>query len=110
MDPTVYYQKVRAQEAAIKDEFPVLTSLATADGGRDGVQTEAPRLIAARMLVNGEARLASDGEKKSFRAAQAEGKRVAEERLAMSQLQLSVVPTADLVKLKGAAKGQDKTE
>ena len=110
MDPTIYYQKVRAQEAAIEDEFPVLTSLATPDGGKDGRQTEAPKAVAAKMIVNGEARLALDEEKQAFRAAQAEAKRAFEERLAMSQLHLSVVPTVDLEKLKDAAKGQDRTE
>ena len=110
MDPTVYYQKVRAQEATIKEEFPVVTSLATPEGGREGLQTETRRAVAARMIVNGEARLANEKEKQAFRAAQADTKRAADERLAMSQLQLSVVSTADLEKLKSSAKKQDKSE
>jgi hypothetical protein len=110
MDPTVYYQKVRAQEAAIQDEFPVLISLATPAGGRDGVQTQTPRGVAAKMIVEGEARLSSDEEKQTYLTVQAEARRAAEERLAASQVHFSVISTADLQKLKGSPKRQDKAE
>jgi hypothetical protein len=110
MDPTIYYQKVRAQEAAIKDEFPILTSLATPEGGKEGLQIEARRLVAARMIVNGKARLATEKERQAFRAAQVDAKRVADEREAMSRLQISVVSTADLERLKNPSKKQDKSE
>jgi len=39
MDLTVYYQKIRATQATIADAYPVVVSLATPDGGKEGATT-----------------------------------------------------------------------
>ena len=46
MDLRAYYDKIRTIEAVIDAVFAVVTSRATPDGGRAGVQTELPRLRA----------------------------------------------------------------
>lgn len=66
MDLQVYYQDIREVEAAIPTEFAVIVSLATKDGGREGVKTEVSRQIAARSVVEGRARLASEEEAREF--------------------------------------------
>jgi hypothetical protein len=51
MDLRIYYQKVRDMEAKITEEFPTVVSRETPDGGKAGVQTQVPRRIAAKMIV-----------------------------------------------------------
>src|ERR1035441_7124302 len=53
MDLQVYYQKIRETEAKMADEFPLVVSMETADGGKSGTTTEVPRRLAAKMLVEG---------------------------------------------------------
>ena len=103
MDLTAYYQKIRATEAAMTEAFPVVVSLAAADGGKEGVRTEVTRGIAAKMIVDGLGRLATPEEANAFRAQQAEAKHAADQTAAAAKLQLSVLTTAELNKLKGIA-------
>jgi hypothetical protein len=103
MDLTIYYQKIRTLEATIPDAFPVVMSLAAADGGKAGVPTEVTRGIAAKMIVEGQARPATAEEAKAFLALQEEAKRVADQMATASKVQLSVLTTADLNKLRDVA-------
>ena len=66
MDLRGYYQKVREVEAKIADAFAVIVSLESPDGGKAGTQTEVTRSLAARMIVNGLARLATTKETKAL--------------------------------------------
>jgi len=100
MDLKIYYQKVRDVEAGIAEADTVVVSQETQDGGRPGVRTEVPKRIAALMLVEGRARLATPKEAKEFRDQAAEAKREADEAAAASQVKFTVVPTADLKRLK----------
>ena len=68
MDLQIYYQKIREVEAKIADEFPIVVSNETADGGKDGRKTEVPRRLGAKMIVDGLARLATKEELKAYRA------------------------------------------
>ncbi len=72
MDLKAYYQKLRTTEGSIAEPQAILVSLATPDGGRAGVLTEAPRAVAAKMIVEGSARLATEEESEGFRAQAAE--------------------------------------
>jgi hypothetical protein len=63
MDLRGYYQKIREVESKIADVFAVIISLETPDGGRAGTQTEVTRSLAAKMIVNGLAKLAEAEEK-----------------------------------------------
>jgi hypothetical protein len=65
MDLRQFYRKIRGVEASIPEPYPLVTSLGTADGGKEGLVAEVPRFNAARMIVEGKARLATDDEKKS---------------------------------------------
>jgi hypothetical protein len=104
MDLRLYYEKIRTMETKLADEFPIIVSHETTDGGKEGTKTEVPRRIAARLLVEGLARLASKEEVKAFREFLAESKRVADQLVMAAKLQLTVLSTADLDRLKTAAR------
>jgi len=102
MDLKLYYQKIRDAEAKIVDEFPVVISRETPDGGKEGTLTEVPRRTAAKMLVDGLAQVASQAEKEAFQAAQADAKQLADQLAAAAQVKVTVLSSADLDKLKSA--------
>jgi molybdenum-dependent DNA-binding transcriptional regulator ModE len=104
MDLKLYYQKIREMESKIKEAFPVVVSVETPDGGKAGVLTEVTPGIAAKMLVEGAARLATAEEATAFAAANAEARRAAEQLAAAAKVQFAVLSTAELNKLKGVSK------
>jgi len=69
MDLRTYYQTIRKITAGITEEAAVVISRETSDGGRAGVKTEVPRALAAQLMVEGKADLASPEEAAEFRAA-----------------------------------------
>ena len=102
MDLSLYYQKIRNAEAKIVEAFPVVVSHETPDGGKPGVLTEVTRRIAAKMMVDGLAHLASAEEAKTFAAANAKARRVADQVAMAAKVQFAVLSPAELDKLKGA--------
>jgi len=105
MDLQVYYQKMRELEGKIADEFPLIVSVETQDGGKVGVKTEVPRRLAAKLVIDGQARLATKEESKGHREALAEAKRIAERAAAAERLQVTVLSTTELDKLRSEARG-----
>ncbi len=94
MDLRVYYKTLRQIEAGLPEDV-VVSSKATPDGGKEGVLTEVPRRIAARLIVEGSAELAKEAEASAFRARAAEAKRLADQRAAAGRLQVTVISEAD---------------
>lgn len=92
MDLRAYYKKVRETEATLPSPHAVVVSLATSDGGTAGVTTEVSTQIAARMLVEGSARVATAEEGVEFRALNERRKLAADEAAAANRLQVVVVP------------------
>jgi hypothetical protein len=103
MDLKAYYQKIREIEGKILEEFPVVASQVHPDGRLAGILTEVTRTVAAKLLVEGVARLASLEETKAFRAAVTEAKRIADAAMEAARLRVSIVPSAELEKLKSMA-------
>jgi hypothetical protein len=99
MDLRAYYRKVREVEASISEEHVVLVSLATPEGGKAGVRTEAPRAIAAKLIAEGRARLANGEESEEFRTANRLAKEKFDQEEAARRMQVVVVP-ADARRLK----------
>ena len=91
-----FYSKLRQEEAAISELFPIVISLETQDGGRAGVGAEVSRAIAARLIVEARARLATAEETAQFREQAAEAKRLADQAAAAARVQVTVVSEADL--------------
>jgi hypothetical protein len=69
MDLRAFYQTIRQIAAEIAEDAAVVISRETSDGGRAGVKTEVPRDVAARMIAEGKAELASPEHAAEFRAA-----------------------------------------
>ncbi len=91
MEMKAYFQKLRQTEASLREPSVVVASLASPDGGREGVLTEAPKEIAARLIVEGTARLATAEEAAQFHERMAAARRAAEQSAAASRIQVTVV-------------------
>ena len=102
MDLKLYYQKIRDKQSEITEAFPIVVSNETADGGRPGVLTEVTPAIAAKMVVDGAAHLATAPEANAFRAGQAEAKRVADQAAAAAKVQFTVLSATELNHLRNS--------
>ncbi len=103
MDLKAYYRKLREAEAGISEEHAVVASHATGDGGREGVLTEVPRAVAARLIVQGSAELASPEQAAAFRERMFERHRNEEARRTAARIQVSVISEAEARALGGHA-------
>jgi hypothetical protein len=108
MDLRLYYAKVRETEEKISEEFPLVVSNETADGGKEGTKTEVPRRLAAKLTVDGQARLATPEETSAYREALAEGKRITDQAAAAARLQVAVLSTTELDQLRRDARKHAK--
>jgi hypothetical protein len=106
MDLKLYYDKIREAEARILEDFPVVISNATPDGGKEGTKTEVPRRLAAKLIVEGLARLASEEEIRAFREALEEAQRIAEQVAAAARVEVAVLSSVELAKLRSAGRSK----
>lgn len=104
MDLQIYYKKIRETEESLSSPSVVVVSHETPDGGREGVRTEVSRRIAAKLIVEGSARLATAEEARNFQEQKSENKRRADQIAAASRMQFTVVSPAELRKLKGTTR------
>lgn len=100
----VFYQKMRQVEASLEEAHVVVISMETPDGGRAGVAAEVSKGVAARMIVEGKARLARADEAEAFRGRMAEAKLAADQLAAAGRVQITVLSEADVRALKGPSK------
>lgn len=99
MDLRNYYRKIREARAGIPEEWPVLVSRATPEGGRAGVLLEASREVAARMMVEGTAELATPQQATAFREQLRRMQAEEEARRAAARIQVNVITEADARKI-----------
>jgi len=107
MDLKQYYQKIREKEASFKDPYPVMVSVETGDGGKQGVISEVTPAIAARMVVEGTAQEATEDQARAFRKQRTESARLAAEAAEAAKVQVAVVTTDELKRIKGVKTGKD---
>ena len=91
MDVKQYYRKIAEAEQALKEEFPVVVSLETPDGGRNGVLAEVPRYTAAKLIVEGKAALATEEQKQQYFEQQAAIRKAAEKAELSRRLQVAII-------------------
>lgn len=108
MDLRAYYRKIRETEASLTDEFPVIRSVATEAGGVGGRFVETSREVAARMIVDGSAELATPDEAEALRQRAAEAQRLETERRESAQVQFTVISQDDLRSLARSSGGRRK--
>jgi hypothetical protein len=106
MNLRTYYQQIRMVEDEIQEPWVVLVSMATPEGGSEGSMTEVSKSLAARMIVDQKARIATKDEVRAFRQFQREAQRRALERETAGRIQLTVLNTSDLKTVEKAGKSQ----
>jgi len=100
MDLRMFYQKLRKIEQEIADPHVVVVSNETPDGGRAGQKSEVSRNIAAKLLVEGKARLATAEEGTAFRGVIEQARQEADQRALAQKIQVNVVSEADFRAIK----------
>ena len=98
MDLRSYYKKVREAEATLPEGHVVMVSLATSEGGKEGVRTEASRANAAKLLAEGRSRVATSEEANEFHETNREARAKYEQEEAARRVQVMVIPSHDLRK------------
>jgi len=101
-----YYHKIHEFESSIVEPFVVLVSQETADGGKEGLLTEVPKAVAAKMIADGRAQLASEEAAREFHEKKAKAKRAADTDASATRMPMTLVPTADPMKTKRFTKEQ----
>jgi hypothetical protein len=99
MDLRTYYQRIRETEATISAQYPVVISRQTDDGGKNGVPVEVTRHVAAKMVVEGSAVLATGDQTTAFQQQNAAAMKAAQEAAAASKVEITMVSSTDLKKL-----------
>jgi hypothetical protein len=107
MDLQLHYGKMRQEEQKMTDEFPVIASNETSDGGRKDVFVEVTRRIAARFITLGLARIATGEEKKIFDDAKFEARRVAIEALEKASYSATLLATESIARLNAGVKPKE---
>lgn len=90
-----YFRKIREIEATISEPHAFVCSLETSDGGKAGVVTEVGRELAAKMIAEGRAALATKAETDQFLEKQAGARAVAQKAEMARRLQVTIVSDAD---------------
>jgi hypothetical protein len=99
MDLRTYYQKIRDMQSTIPAQDVVVISKATDDGGKSGVPAEVSREVAAKMVVEGSAVLATADEATAFQTKQAAAQKAAQAVAAATKVSVTMVSSDDLKKL-----------
>ncbi|MBM3787571.1 MAG: hypothetical protein FJW30_24715 [Acidobacteria bacterium] len=102
MDLREYYRRVAEQEESIDSRFPLIVSLKTANGGKAGVFSEVSRPVAARMVVDGQARLATHEETVAHLQGRLDEEERRREALAGERLRVALAAEKELLALKAA--------
>jgi hypothetical protein len=108
MDLRMFYQKLRKIEQEIVDSHVVVVSHETSDGGRPGQFVEVSRGIAARLILEGRAHVATPEESAQFHAAAQKALQEAQERLMADKVQVNVISDADLRAIKSASRAEKR--
>jgi hypothetical protein len=102
VDLRVFYQKVRQLEKEIAGSHATVVSNETPDGGRPGQLAEVPKGVAARMIVEGKARLATAEESAQHLADVARGIEAATRQELMGKTQVRLLSDSDIETLRSA--------
>jgi hypothetical protein len=108
MDLRVFFQKLRKLEQEIAEPHVVVVSHETPDGGRAGQFAEVSRNIAARLILEGHAHLATPEESTEFRDSAKKAMEEAQHRLMADKVQVNVISEADLRAMKNAPKTEKR--
>jgi hypothetical protein len=96
MDLKVYYRNVRKIEEQINGDDVVIESCESPDGGRAGVLIEVSKRMAARLVTDGRARIASEESALKYREGLEQVRLRALEERAATRVRVAVIPESEL--------------
>lgn len=96
MDLKQYFRKLREIEDSLTEPYLVIVSLETSDGGKAGSMCEVPRTVAAKMIVERRANLASVEQKEIFFQQQEAARKAAEKAELARRVQVAILADPDL--------------
>jgi hypothetical protein len=91
MDLRNYFQRMRQIESEIAEPFVVVASLDTPDGGKSGQLTEVARAVAAKLIVDLRARLATAEEAREYKERAERARLEAEQAAARSGMHFTLL-------------------
>lgn len=91
MDVKQYFRRLHEIEESFVDKFPVVISLETADGGKAGLTAEMSRPVAAKMILEGRAVLATPDQKAAYYDYQEATKKAAEKAALAKRVQVAII-------------------
>lgn len=91
MDLKQYFRKLREVEASLADAYPLIISVETPDGGKPGLVSEVSREVAAKMISEGRAALATEKDEKAYREQQASARKAAEKADLARRVQVAII-------------------
>ena len=94
MDLRAYYQKIRKIEGDITDPVVVIISRETPDGGRPGIRSDVSRAVAARLVAEEKAELASPEQAAQFRSEVEATWRAGQQASTLSETEVRALRTA----------------
>ena len=106
MDLRDFFKRIREIEGTIEGAYAILVSHATSDGGKAGVTTETPRNIAARLIAEGRARMATPDEIAAHQETIRLAVEAADKAALADRVQVALVSEADLEGLKQKTKSR----
>jgi hypothetical protein len=95
VDLRQYFKKIREAQTALPEPFSLVVSRETSDGGKAGTISEVSRDVAARMIVEGRAVLASESEKQAYLEQQASHKKAIERAELTRRVQVTIISESD---------------
>jgi hypothetical protein len=96
VDVRQYFRKMREIEDSLGEPYPIVVSLETPDGGKAGIVCEVPRSVAAKMILERRATLASTEQKELFFQQQEAAKKAAEKAELARRVQVAIIADPDL--------------
>ncbi|MBV9406489.1 MAG: hypothetical protein JO211_14190 [Acidobacteriaceae bacterium] len=101
MDVKQYYRKMREIENTLTEKDVLVMSLETPDGGKAGVLSEVSREVAAKLMVEGRAVLATAEEKQAYVDDQANARKLAHKAELARRLQVAIIADSDFENIAG---------
>jgi hypothetical protein len=109
MDLRQYFHKVKTLEASLPEDDQLVVSFENADGASEGRITEVSRRIAAKMIVEGRAVLATEEQKQQFMQKYVAARKAIEATEAARRVQVAIISDPDLIsQLAGRKNSQQK--
>jgi len=110
MDLRHFYRKIKETADSIVGEFVIVASHETPDGGRAGILTEVTRMQAAKLVVEGRARVATPEEVAQYhKSIEQQVQRLAKESAA-AKVQVAIFSDETIAALAARPKGKRTTE